>query len=806
MKNFELVLVVLLAASGVAFGAQTMDESFGADGRMVGAADSGWSRPAAALVGENKGSYFFDVAFDEALPPKNVMRTIATLRTASRLTLGFVSFGDGRMHFGFSDLDKTYGYDFPEALKPGERHAFGVTWDGEAVRLYLDGVCVHSGAQPLPVKAKVTDFHLGPYKDGWHGPRVWANDVRVFRVRTWDEARTAADVAAEAGIRPQPLIEARRPLLCIPARAADVAAPVIDGRLDEDAWKFAGSLPQLIRSNFRGKSGEIPPHGFRMFYDRDNLYLAVTTVFPGRKPYIDGQARTPAFEPEVWGSESWELYLRLNGRRYRFAANAAGGTTEGLDDVNAWNGEWRYKASKEMRIDDSVVWTCEAAIPWKTLGCDGEPKAGTAGRLNVCRSWTLSTFGGPSSLDFTARDYSFNEAWPVFRLMPSAAYRLNSRTDPSSGTYEENYTLAADRDSSVGYRIELAKIDGSFAPMAVYSRKFAMKKGETLTETVKVQTSVPGYDAVLHTVTQDGKIVMREAVPYDLNQEIAQVTPFFLDGRIRVAFKKPFAGRIVLTDGGGRQLSACETDGADADIAFDRGNPAGTYSLALVGADGKKAAAKELAYPGIGEWARQDFHEDWILPPFTPLRTAVAAKGVESSMYGRTYVWDGSFLPVRVSSLGEELFAAPAEIIVDGQPVAAAEFAVTSNRPHHVSFAAKGGGVTSSGWLEYDGVQFNRVTVVPRGAGEVKVRFRLKPAFAKYLHAAHGTGWGAKRTERVKDGVSHYGAMPTLWTGNEEKGLCVFFETRADWTSPAGRPDPGPERRGEAARRKALRL
>ena len=155
-------------------------------------------------------------------------------------------------------------------IELGRKYSLGVTWNGDVVRVYIDGVAVDSAIQPLPIRrAKVTKLNLGPYKDAYRGPRVWGDDVTVFRLRTWDVARTPAEVAAESGEVFSPLVETDKMTLVVPKLPAGVVAPAIDGHLDDAAWSHAGSVPQLIHGNFVGKSGQLPPHSFRLAYDDD---------------------------------------------------------------------------------------------------------------------------------------------------------------------------------------------------------------------------------------------------------------------------------------------------------------------------------------------------------------------------------------------------------------------------------------------------------------------------------------------------------------------------------------------------------
>ena len=154
----------------------------------------------------------------------------------------------------------------------------------------------------------------------------------------------------------------------------------------------------------------------------------------------------------------------------------------------------------------------------------------------------------------------------------------------------------------------------------------------------------------------------------------------------------------------------------------------------------------------------------------------------------RRYSWEKSFLPASLVSQGEELLASPVEVLVDGKAVPCSALRVTTNSPVRVGFVASGrlesSELSNEAWLEYDGVQYNSFSFVPSRPGcRLEVRYRLKRGFDKYLHASAGGQWGSKRTLAIAQGTSSLGAYPILWTGNEEKGLCFFYESREGWNA-----------------------
>ena len=785
MNRTLLALAVGLAAQA-SFCGVTLDEKFDGEGLVIG--DDGRSWPARELVGDNKGSVFFDVTFREVANRSVTQRTLMHLRTAGRLTLAWNAYKNETLQCELTDQSKTYRVTFKERkIELGRKYRLGTTWDGDAVRVYIDGVAVDSAAQPLPIKReRVTRLNIGPYKDAYRAPRKWGGDVVVSRLRVWDDARAPAEVAAENGIGFKPLVETDKMVLVVPRLPEGVAAPTIDGAMDEPAWSHAGSVPQLIHGNFVGRSGRLPPHSFRLAYDDAKLYLGFDTLFPGGFTCVEGIARTADKEPEAWGAESWEFFFRIGERLFRFAGNYAGGTLESRKPGGkAWNGEWKSAFSKKKNIDDSVLWQGEAAIPWKTLDLDG-PYDGES-NFNFARSWTIPTCGTISSLNEEGRGYIPDAACPTMTFAPVAGYRLTRRTDPAQGDYEEEYSISGGaKGGRLVYEVSLAARDGSLGHKLLHRTEANAAAGEVLAGSLKASTAVPGYDAILHVLTCDGKVVMREAVPYDLDTRVFDVSPLYLHEKVKVTFRRPFDGVFEMAGPGGAALVSRRTDGTPFEVDFPRANAKGEYAFRIRREDGSVAGEVKSFYPGIGEWERQDAHRDWVLPPYSAISASVSDDSLDADVAMRRYSWKRSFLPSGLVSLGEELLAGPVEVLVGGEPQRCGGFEVTSNSAVRVEFAARGGGgnaaVESSGWLEYDGVQYNRLSVSPRRAGlDLKLRYRLKPAFAKYLHASAGGQWGSKRTLRIAEGASALGAYPILWTGNEEKGLCFFYQSREGW-------------------------
>lgn len=317
-----------------------------------------------------------------------------TLRVNGRPRVSFMSNANKTVQFWFTEGPKRFITTIAEDILPGERHSFGVSWNGEDVRIYRNGRIVATGVQLCPLPAKALSYlRMGPFPvDGYMACEPWADDVIIERVRAWNAPVDPKAIADEAGLLFKG-VAAEMPARLQVTRIPDgVPPPVIDGKADEKAWDYAASMPQLVRLNFAGKSGAMPPHGFRLTYDDANLYLLTATHFPGRVPYLEGLCRTEDFEPQACGAEAWEFYLWIGGHKYRLTSTAAGGTSDRCDNDYGWSPAWQYEQTRATQIDDSVIWTGEAAFLGKCSGSTVRRKTKSA-----------STFAATGRLRHSAR-------------------------------------------------------------------------------------------------------------------------------------------------------------------------------------------------------------------------------------------------------------------------------------------------------------------------------------------------------------------------------------------------------------------
>jgi hypothetical protein len=756
----------------------------------------GISIPAAGLVGR-QGTILFRFKVSEFREEPMKARYLLVLRDAGRVFLGPYMLADGKKLFvAVCDYDRDVK-DYPvisEDIRKGESYTFAAAWDGNTLRLYLNGLLVEERKQKFPMPEAFRTLNLGPYIDNWTNPPPWGDDSHAGALKTFNVALSSAEIAALSGAQGHPLTDDHPQMLTV--GKIDGAAPVVDGDLSDKAWQTAGGMIAFTD----GRNGPLtwaqPPSSFLLSYDDTALYFGLKTLFPGRVPIKEGALRD-ANETDVWGSESFELYLQVNGAVYRFGGNVAGGYVEGKDLDTTYSGPWTYKSGTRMRIDDRRLWHAEAAIPWSSFGLSGPPTAPI--KFNVGRSWFLPDTSTWSALTPDGQ-YQTVATFPALVFAPAtAALQVLEQNDPSGGRFRQSFQVASARAGEAQYQILLAKKDSTAVPLPLHQGNIAFKAGVPTAQELDLPIVRPGFDSLVFTLSEGGKAVLCQVVPFRLNEEYIEVKPSFLKSTVELRtkieqlkgkFGADFKGRLIVTGPAGAvvaQVDAADT-GVDR-IPFPRTSAAGTYTAELLNAkDGARVDSRTFSYPGVGEWEKLSF-DNRVIPPFTPLVAKAGAGALDVSVWGRSCQWDRSLLPTQIVTQGEKLLAAPAMIEIDGAPLPAAEFTIGASAPHRIEFTAvvktDAYELTETAWMEYDGVQHGAFTLKAlKDLKGVKVKVTLPGERVAFLHTSYDYGWGAKRTETVAKGYQQtFRFYPSVWLGDYEKGLCIFAESNATWKS-----------------------
>lgn len=178
------------------------------------------------------------------------------------------------------------------------------------------------------------------------------------------------------------------------------AAPVIDGKLDDEAWKSAQlidqfTLPWLQEKNRPAKTATRA----RLVWDREFLYFA------GDMDDSDLFADITEHDGKTWDNDVFELFFKPSADKpayYEFQVNAAGTKFDMFIPDRGPNGFdfAKFLKADEFHIDSKVVlkgtlnqrqdkdkgWTVEGKLPWSDFKMTGgRPDVDAVWKFALCR-------------------------------------------------------------------------------------------------------------------------------------------------------------------------------------------------------------------------------------------------------------------------------------------------------------------------------------------------------------------------------------------------------------------------------------
>jgi len=779
-----------LAAAGKGF-TVTGDFAQGPDGRMaLGLGRSfGPAIPAAPFCGA-AGTIAFTLAYVEPEAANRMHnRHVVTLRMADRGFLGFYFIQTNRrLQMAYKQLPESIRLITPASLEAGQSYRAAATWDGATVCFYLDGKLVGEMKQGFPATyPPYARLSLGPFRDGWVSVEPWgANDVFVRDLKVYKQALGPLEIAADAGVEAL-TAEARFPtFLAVP----QAPAPVLDGRLDDAAWQHAASFVSLLDAVRPEKSLTYPDNRPLLCHDGRNLYIRFETIFPPGARLKPGQKRG-AVEPSVWPDESFEFYVDVDGRFYRFAGNAAGGYCESLDTGSEFNGRWKYVSSLQFRIEGRHHWKAEVMVPFETLGIT-EPLDRDL-RINFCRTWRCLDEVGLTHLQAVSQNYGDRARFATIRpVAASEGGVFTASSDPSFGDFRQRLTVHSTEGGEYTYTLKALNASGD-GPVLV-EKRLGVKPQGSATATVETEINATAAEHLLFQLDgPGGETMLQQLIPFRLSEDYLEVTPVFGSGQILVKprytmlkSKLPAVVpivRLVGPDGQVVRQTAITSDELQS-LPFDAASPVGAYTVELVSGEGEATrvhTAHKLQYTGPGMW--EDIPPlDAPPPPFEPLRITQAEGKLEATVWGRRVCFDDSMLPTTIDTQRGPLLDAPAGLLIGGAPVAAKGPVVGQSSPVHVDFTTAHEttdySLSQEAWLEYDGVFFNRITIrAARDLGPVTLSVPIPRKMAKFAHATASGFGGGGRQNLWLDQDHELPFYPSVWVGNEEGGLAWFAES-----------------------------
>lgn len=783
-----------VGGGNVDIGGDFTPDSSGQPALGVGKA-MGPSIPTSTFFGE-KGTLAFTLSYKEARAEHaNDGRYIVTINMEGRGFFGFYMIGtDRRLNMSFKQLGESTAVLTPEALKPNQSYRVAATWDGQVVTYYLDGKLLGEMKQTFP--ATFPDYSrlaIGPFKNGYNDTPPWGeDDVFLRNLKVWRQPLSATEIALDAGVDVVSAQTRYPSFLSIPK----TAAPAMNGKLDDPAWKNAASFVALNDQTTAEKSLSYPDNRPLLSHDGQNLYVGFETLFPTGARLLPGDKRG-AVEGDVWNDESFEFYLDVAGKLYRFGGNAAGGYCEMVDNNAAWDGQWQYASTLEFRIDNRYHWQGEIKIPFATLGITKLDQPIT---LNFCRTWRCFDDIGMTSLQHATQNYGDRTRFVKVALAANAEGGVTSgSTDPSFGEFKHKLALHSEKGGDFTYTVKALNATGD-GP-AVFEKKVNVSPGGTAELPVTANiTAASAQDLLFQLNGPGGELLMRQLVPMRLSEDYLEVTPVFGSQHIQIkpryaTLEAKYPGvapvaRVLGPDGKLLQQVAVKSDAIQR-IPFAANNAVGEYTVELVTGEGQEThvyTSKKIQYTGNAPWEHLPKYPSIVPAPFEPLRVNSAQNKIDLTVWGRKYHFANALLPSTITAQGRGLLSAPAQLKIGGVAVAPTKLTARSKAPVRFEFdAARADAnydLNQKAWVEYDGVFYNTIELKAKKAlGAVTVSVPVPAKYAKFLHATRAGFGGGGRVNMWLDKNHELPYYPSVWFGDEEGGMAWFAESNSTWTT-----------------------
>ena len=760
----------------------------------VGSKQNELALPAEILVGKT-GTIIFTF-MTKSRRPENELRNrmLLTLRGQDRERVYFYQAGSETLYFAFKNFTDPQTLKSIKPIKFDRWYQAACTWDGSTVKYFLDGVLQGECQQPyVPKFPEGSSFlYLGSYIDGYTNPEPWGEDSCLIRdLKVYKRAMSMKEIIEATGKKTVDASKKFGPFLAVPKVAV---APVMDGELSDDAWQRASSMVTLIDGQKPEESFSYKNNNPKFSHDGNNLYVGFSSRFPATYKLLKGKLRGDK-EPEVWADESFEFYLNISGKLYRFGGNVAGGYCESLNSDKSFNGNWLYKTKTNMQIDNTILWQGEICIPFKTLGIS--KPVGSEIKINFCRTWRSLERIGITGMT-GGECYDKKDLFATLKISGSdTAFQEVSVNNPNFGTLKQNLQAFSSKNTKLRYTVKLLLSSGFAPERALAERTEIIKAGVIKQFAVNDRIKNSSYDRLLFQVkdTTNSELLMQQVVPFKVMKNYLDVVPVlsaskvYLKPRYTLVMDKTGGNSVqleLITPANKTIFTRTITSDKEIAVPFARNNKAGTYHaviFSMIGGKKRIFTSKTFNYHGIGPWEKYTSNKR-VLSPFKPLTVSGDNGNFDVGMWGRIYQYRASLLPTTITALKHPVLAA-SSLMINGRKVNN-RLKMVKSTPCRVEFKGKvnsaGYDLSQDTWIEYDGVMWNSITIKAKtDLSNIKLKLEIPKSMAKFYHAtAAGFGAGGGRTGVIDKNMA-LPFWPIVWIGSHEQGLTWFAESKAAW-------------------------
>ena len=595
-------------------------------------------------------------------------------------------------------------------------------------------------------------------------------------------------------------------------------APVIDGKISTDEWRYASTTFGGIST----KTGLMTrrQNDFRFGYDAKNLYVSITSETP--------------LAPQPMTSDD----------RVEFRFLPPGKTTPVIIEFD-YTGKGKIPAGvivknsigvSEMNSEQGECWTTEVAIPLSVLGVE-TIENGKEWKFQMMRHWSSQKetgyFHRPKNDKDMATFIPDKDAMAVsfdgfgHHMYPATGnytwtYRVENPHNYKAYVHSNSFRSGLDgaptldinnpdlfgkeKKARIGYSV-LAKPGISSYFQLYMMAQFPGKPRCLYSQIVSVNRDKVYYQRVMFwdTSISQRAAVYKDSVGYPY-LSCGYYPSFGEKLRVAATFNRKLPigyAEINVRDSKGKVLHTFKKSAfgnplqSFEDQTVLKNLPLGDYTVTMdtIALDGRKFSHKRTFSVRKFEWQGLNIgKERVIIPPFKPLKHNASKKEVHALMIGYKIgggVWDAIYAE------GENILAAPIQLFLDGKPVAAGNIKLISVEKDRVVYetTSKAGKVkfVLNQDYDYDGFCKLTVKVIPQGTVKVKsfdLRIPVKNKYVKYYTALHSNrkralgkpDWSIPAGQgelNMDSALQRKGRIQNyVWLGEEYKGISWIIDSQ----------------------------
>ena len=411
--------------------------------------------------------------------------------------------------------------------------------------------------------------------------------------------------------------------------------PVIDGRLDDPAWKYAAKLDHFM--TIAGKGFAKQQTLVQVGRDAENLYLSAE-LRENKLPFI---RKTKTRKNDmVWTDDCLEIFIDpglMQKNPHQFTVNALGTRQDNLlrkiDEAWFPGNRLDWEASAVIGTD---AWYVEVKIPWRLLA-EHMPEEGSAWGFNVCRNqspdrelsyWNntgeffgraegfgillFSTLKSPLS-GITADTGQNRVVCHFAKACSGSVIRMELRQDGKTLSSEEKPLPDSDRAVSVSFPVPIEK-----AGTYLFHTRIREEAGRNVSFDLPLKTYSRGIASSAWPAEERGNVL-------HLMDGTAQHCFFIIGNHGRETLKRPSL-HLIVPDG----IEILDPASSLPSIYYKVGSPAVT-KIRRQGRDYRKYEFRFAGNLSPVRLEKQPFHKSVLL--YFKNRTKIEKERVEKIYY-----------------------------------------------------------------------------------------------------------------------------------------------------------------------------